>query len=170
MPMTHDDLVAMLGADNVVRADPDVLRGIDLPPAARAVLSEIGLPLAVGSYTTTEPRLLEVAGTAAGYCIVGRATVQNFAVDLASGEVRRMRAADPGAYDWFVNSNLESFAACMAAYAVIMRDLPDERDDEESMRWGRRLEDFVRSVDPRSLDVEASYYAGKIWEISGNMI
>ncbi|NUT33988.1 MAG: hypothetical protein HOV79_13035 [Hamadaea sp.] len=170
MALTHEDLVGLLGPGNVVLADSGELRALGVPDDARRVLSEIGMPReAAGDVAAARPRILEIPGDPDGYLLLASRTAQDFALDLRTGEVVRFSRFEPGAYRLMVNSDLTAFVACLAMYAVVLRDIPEDCSDEEAQAWADRLEQSVREIDPVSLAVEDSFYAGVVFEISNNM-
>jgi hypothetical protein len=169
---TYADLVDWAGAENVVRADPVTVAGWKIPEEHKALLVNIGVPLAenliedVAFQPEAEPVLLTRDGRR-----LYRLTKNHqgdllpdllwaFGAEPVTGTVHYVL---PDGEAWFANSSIDLWLQCLHYYgrhlsrSEVLND-PDEREEEALAELGR-LAAEMKEIDPPAFDG----YRGCIW-------
>jgi len=159
VPVTHEDLVAVWGEDNVTRVPNADLEGLGLSREARHVLAEVGLPETEGVYfTRAKPELITGAESVGRYCRIGSSSTNEIGVVADSGIV--LSISPPGTYIvGFINSNLECFVEFLYRTTKARRSFAGLGDDE--------IDAIIEDLEPklRALDPDAFGNPNHWWSL-----
>lgn len=135
-----EELVALFGNGNMMRFDVDLVAALPVPPSARTVLTDIGLPRETEFFFGADPPQLRPDGL----CLIGRDYGADICVDR-SGRVVSMGEED-GDAERFVNSDLGAFLrflALVGAARETFTDLPEEDIEDRA----EELADTLAGID-----------------------
>ncbi len=144
--LTHEDVVAVWGEDNVVRVPRPDAEGLGLPAGAQRVLAEIGLPRKADQlFARDRPELIPAGDGVRQYCKIGSDYGTDICVAADSGAV--LSLSHSAEYpDRFVNSGLECFVEFLCRVVTERRRFPALGDSEidaliEHLEAGLRARD-----------------------------
>ncbi|MFL5993099.1 MAG: SUKH-4 family immunity protein [Streptomyces sp.] len=169
---TYDELTAWAGAENVKKADPDIVAGWQIPEVQKALLIDVGIPIVdqlieyVSLQSEAEPAL-QTTSRGPLYRLPQNHhgglvpdLEWSFGVEPGTGTVYYVLPRDEA---WFANSSISLWLQSLHHYGLrvtesdILSD-PDDREDEALAELSL-LADELRKIDPPAFDG----YIGFIW-------
>lgn len=162
MRVSHEDLVAVWGEDNVVRVPSTDLDGLELPAGARRVLMEVGLPRTAEYFFAYEkPVQIADADSERLFCKVGTDYANDLCVAADSGEF--LSLSPTGRYvNNFLNSDLERFVEFLCQVIAERRGYAG-LSMAEIGPIVERMETEFRARDPEAF-TGPEYYWSQIFE------
>jgi hypothetical protein len=151
MPVRYIDLADVFGAENVVRVAAADLAGLDLPPEAVRVLTEVGLPRKISDGAFIAEPLVRVGQRVQ----FGRTFIGFFWLDVTNGEIR-ISPAEGRHEPALAASTMETFVECHTRLEILGRNKPHDYS-RDPQRWANFVEDELRQVDPRSVEPGAYF-------------
>lgn len=172
--LTHEQLVSWAGADNVGRADPVVVAKWLIPDGQKAMLVDVGVPVAheLIEYpalqleaapqlaTNDGRRLYQLTANHHGNLVPG--LLWAFGVEPRTGTVYYVL---PGGEPWFANSSVELWLMCLHHYGLSLAqskiletgDALEEQEEGAAVACFHRLAAEVKEIDPDAFDGPSSH-------------
>ncbi|MFI0012844.1 SUKH-4 family immunity protein [Streptomyces globisporus] len=172
--LTYDELVGWAGAENVGRADPGALEHWLIPDDQKAILVDVGVPVAhqLIEYPALQPEAAPQLATNDGrqlYQLTANhhrnlvpGLLWAFGVEPRTGTVYYVL---PGGEPWFANSSVELWLTCLHHYGLNLTqsnilDIGDELEEQEegsALAYFHRLAAEVKEIDPAAFDGPSSH-------------